>query len=212
MEEIGRVDESTWFFRTFVKKRVKMGYVFAILFLVLAEPSYLTMSQGLVIALVGAAIRTWASGVIVKNNELAKTGPYAIVRNPLYVGSFIMGFGVAFMAGSRTLITFFVIFFVFVYGALVRSEEKFLLSRYGDDFLKYCRQVPRFIPEPWKIKSAPALYDVNRMLFKHKEWKAWLGLLGAGGFLMFVAHRYWTHTSLLILFFKKLFAAPPVAG
>ena len=193
-----------WFHGNVGEVRVRNGFIFAILFLVLAEPSKLTMLQGLAVAVFGELIRTWSSGVIVKNNELSKTGPFSMVRNPLYVGSFIMGLGVAIMSGSRFLVVLFILFFFSVYSALVKMEEKYLLGRYGEDFLAYCRQVPRFFPDLRNFPPVPAMYDLKRMLYKHKEWQAWLGLFGVIAYLLF-AHRYWTHTTLLGNFLRSIF-------
>src|SRR5437870_3209682 len=71
--------------------RVPLGFAFAILFLVFAKPTMLSIACGGGIAFIGVAIRAWSSGHIRKAKELAVSGPYAYTRNPLYVGSFILG-------------------------------------------------------------------------------------------------------------------------
>jgi hypothetical protein len=166
----------------------------------MAAPSPWTSLLGLPIAVAGELIRTWSSGVIVKNNELAMTGPYAMVRNPLYSGSFLMGLGVAVMSGSRLLILLFAILFPIVYNGLVRKEEKYLLARYGDAFRKYCARVPRFFPDLGTLSPSPCVYDVDRMLKKHREWRAWVGLFAAVAYLV-IAYKFWGPDSLLGLLF-----------
>src|SRR2546430_702890 len=68
--------------------RVPLGFACAALFLLLAQPRPLTLIIGAIVAVPGLALRTWASGHLRKNQELATSGPYAHTRNPLYLGSF----------------------------------------------------------------------------------------------------------------------------
>lgn len=184
MSDIGRIDEETWFVRNVVKRRVGLGFAAGVLLLLLASPSRGTVFFGFWIALLGEAIRTWSSGVIVKNKALATEGPYSLVRNPLYVGNFFIGLGVAVMNGNLMLVALFLAGFIPVYRALVAKEEKYLLEVYGETFEAYCRDVPRFVPRrlPWPLPSAP--YDATRMLRKHREWQAWLGVYAVTVFLL----------------------------
>ncbi|MDQ3012472.1 MAG: hypothetical protein M3X11_17405, partial [Acidobacteriota bacterium] len=79
--------------------RVPIGFVTAILFTIFSRPSWLSLVVGIPIALGGALIRAWASGHFRKNKNLAISGPYAYTRNPLYLGSFILGVGFTIAAG-----------------------------------------------------------------------------------------------------------------
>src|SRR5262249_61355403 len=85
--------------------RVPIGFISAILFVIISRPTWRSLAIGAPIALAGALIRAWASGHLRKNAELAVSGPYAFTRNPLYFGSFIMaarggGFGGGLCVGS----------------------------------------------------------------------------------------------------------------
>src|SRR5437588_11900332 len=80
--------------------RVPLGFACAGLFLLLAKPMPLTLAAGGAVALAGLALRAWASGHIRKNARLAVSGPYAYTRNPLYLGSFILGLGFTIAASS----------------------------------------------------------------------------------------------------------------
>src|SRR5947209_15369662 len=73
--------------------RVPLGFACAGLFLLLAKPMPLTLAAGGAVALAGLALRAWASGHIRKNARLAVSGPYAYTRNPLYLGSLVLGLG-----------------------------------------------------------------------------------------------------------------------
>lgn len=184
MGEIGNIDETTWFFRNVVRRRVAWGFVLAAVFLVLAEPSRWSVFTGFWVALAGEAIRTWSSGTLVKNEQLTTEGPYRMTRNPLYLGNFLVGTGVAVMGGSLWLLLLFVGAFGVVYRALILKEEKRMQARYGEVFLDYCRAVPRFWPRVADWPPAPAVYDPRRMWQVHREWHAWLALYVATLYLL----------------------------
>ena len=84
--------------------RVPLGFACAAVFIVLARPTRLSLAAGGGVALVGLALRAWASGHIRKNDRLAVSGPYAHTRNPLYLGSFILGLGFTVAAASSPLL------------------------------------------------------------------------------------------------------------
>ncbi len=176
MRDVGVVDESTWFFRYLVKKRVAWGFPAAALVVLLACPTRASVFFGFWLALAGAAIRTWASGVIVKRHVLATEGPYRLTRNPLYVGSFVMAAGVVVMANQWLLGGALLALFAAVYHHLVRREEKTLAERHGDAFAAYVKEVPRFVPNLKAWPPGATGYDVRRMWSEHREWRAWLGL------------------------------------
>src|SRR5215216_5850418 len=88
--------------------RVPLGFLFAILFGVFSKPTFLTLATGGAIGLLGLLIRAWASGHIDKAATLAISGPYAHTRNPLYLGSFILGLGFTIAAGVWWLALLFI--------------------------------------------------------------------------------------------------------
>ena len=79
--------------------RVPLGFLCGAFFLVLARPNALTLAVGGPIALLGLGLRAWATGHIRKNSALATSGPYARTRNPLYLGSFVLGLGFTIASG-----------------------------------------------------------------------------------------------------------------
>ena len=85
-QNLQAVDERS----TMQRMRVPLGFLTAVLFVLSARPSWLSLACGLPVALLGTGIRGWASGHLRKNAELATSGPYAHTRNPLYLGSFVM--------------------------------------------------------------------------------------------------------------------------
>ena len=75
--------------------RVALGWVFGLLVIVLANPSRRSLLVGMSVAVVGEAIRVWAAGHLNKAREVTSSGPYRFVGHPLYLGSSVMGFGLA---------------------------------------------------------------------------------------------------------------------
>src|SRR6476660_9023002 len=89
--------------------RVPAGFVFAALYLYFSTPSSWSLWIGGSLAFVGIVIRAWATGHIRKNDELTVSGPYALTRNPLYLGSFIIGMGFSIAGGNLIIPAVFLI-------------------------------------------------------------------------------------------------------
>ncbi len=167
-----------------VKKRIVIGFLFAGLFLIFSRPTHLAILLGLGVAVAGEALRTWASGYISKGKVLATQGPYSYVRNPLYLGSFIMGLGICLMGRSIIFMLAFLLIFSIVYSRLILKEEEKVGRIFGEEFLAYRARVPRFIPRyPTKMKVKDS-FDWLQVL-SHKEYNAWLGLFSITIFLLF---------------------------
>jgi protein-S-isoprenylcysteine O-methyltransferase Ste14 len=79
---------------------VPLGFLFAVLYFWLARPSWRSMTLGAILIVPGLLVRALASGHVRKNEALATSGPYAYTRNPLYLGSLLIGMGFAVAARS----------------------------------------------------------------------------------------------------------------
>lgn len=103
---------------------------------------------GLFLILVCILGRVWCSLYIggYKVRSLIDNGPYSIVRNPLYVFSFIGAAGVGAQSGSATVMLVFFVLSVVVFSILVRREEAALLKVHGETYAAYMRSTPRFLP------------------------------------------------------------------
>ena len=168
--------------------RVPLGFLFAAVFLIFARPQTTTLIIGGSLALVGILIRAWASGHIRKNLELAVSGPYAYTRNPLYLGSFLIGLGITVAAGRWELLLLFVLFFAGVYAAVIRGEARSLEERFGERYALWAREVPLFLPRltPWRGPSAAAAARFTAARWRrNREYEAVLGVLA--GFLFLTA-------------------------
>lgn len=130
--------------------RLKVMWLLVPVYFLLADPTVLSILAGLPLALAGGTLRAWAAGTIHKNKVLSTGGPYAYTRNPLYLGTFLLGLGVATASGQVWLVAVFVAFFALVYTETIKREEARLASLFGVDFEVYRRRVPRLFPRPWR--------------------------------------------------------------
>ncbi len=110
--------------------RVPLSFAFAAFYIWRAHPSWASLSVGALVALLGIIVRALASGHVEKNRELTTTGPYAYVRNPLYLGSVVIGIGFAIAARDIWVVLILVVFFFAVYVPVIRGEENYLRSRF----------------------------------------------------------------------------------
>ena len=128
--------------------RVPLGFVTAIIYLFelwRSAPRPAAIAWSLALVIPGLWLRGYASGTVKKNRELAKTGPYAHTRNPLYVGSILIAFGFAVALLSWPVAAVLALMFAAIYVPVIASEERFLRATFPD-FDEYCRRVPRLIP------------------------------------------------------------------
>ena len=167
--------------------RVPLGFLLAAFYLLFARPTPLTLTVGATIAFVGVLFRAWAAGHIVKNHELAITGPYAHTRNPLYFGSFLIAAGFAIAAHWAFLLPVLA-FFVFIYAPVIEREREFIRSKFPDTYSDYERNVPAFVPRPvpWRAHGMHGMrshFDFGLYL-RHREWQAALAFVAVILFLI----------------------------
>ena len=171
--------------------RVPLGFLSATLFLVFARPSPLTLTVGGVVSLIGLAIRAWAAGHIRKNESLARSGPYALTRNPLYLGSFVLGLGFTIGAGRWLLGILFAALFLGIYLPVMRVESRTLAQMFGDEYRQYADHVPLFFPRltPYRDDSAGTKGFDRGLYLRYREYRAALGLVAA--WVVLAIKAYW---------------------
>ncbi len=159
--------------------RVPLGFLFAVLYFWLARPSWRSMMLGAIVVVPGLFIRALASGHVRKNESLATSGPYAYTRNPLYLGSLVIGLGFCVAARNWWVGVALVVMFVVIYMPVIGDEEKFLRTNFPE-FEEYARRVPRMLPRLTPLTSggsdAAARFSLDLYL-KHREYNALLGAL-----------------------------------
>jgi phospholipid methyltransferase len=117
--------------------RVPLGFLGAAAAFVLARPDSRSIVIGGAIALAGEALRIWASGHIEKGREVTRTGPYRVIRHPLYLGSAIMAGGFALASRSIWVAAIAVIYVGATFLAAMRSEEAVLDQRFAGEYTAY---------------------------------------------------------------------------
>ena len=169
--------------------RVLPGFLVTPLFLLLAATNARTLAAGGALALLGLLIRAWASGHIRKNDALATSGPYAYTRNPLYLGSFVMGLGFTVAASGRwwqlaVLGAAFAAPFLAIYVPAMRVEAQTLAGKFGGEFDAYARAVPLFLPRLTAYRGANETGFDARLYLRYREYRAALGLTAAFALLL----------------------------
>jgi protein-S-isoprenylcysteine O-methyltransferase Ste14 len=158
--------------------RVPLGFLFAVFYFWLARPSWRSMLLGAILVVPGLLVRAVASGHVRKNEALATSGPYAYTRNPLYLGSLLIGIGFAVAARSWWVGVALVVMFFAIYLPVIRDEEAFLRQRFSE-FDEYARRVPRMFPRFSTSDASEESGGFSLDLYrKHREYDALLGTLG----------------------------------
>ena len=111
-----------------------LGFLAAAAVLLLARPTWPGWWAGLAVALVGEGVRVWAAGHLEKGREVTRSGPYRWTRHPLYVGSSLVGAGVAVAGASLPAAAAIVLYLAATLRAAVRTEEAVLRERFGDAY------------------------------------------------------------------------------
>ena len=162
--------------------RVPVGFAAGAVYLVFSQPTPRSLLVGGAVALVGLLLRAWAAGCLDKNRDLATAGPYAYTRNPLYLGSALMGAGFALAAGSWLIAGVFAGVFLLIYWPVIRREEAFLRSQFGDRYERYAAAVPLFLPSPF-VAQLDSLKFSRQHYIENREYEAALGYAAALVFL-----------------------------
>jgi protein-S-isoprenylcysteine O-methyltransferase Ste14 len=152
---------------------------------------------GVGVALGGHLVRVWALSYIgsisrtikLKADRLVQEGPYALVRHPLYLGNWLIAFGLFIICRDAFLLAVGPLFVLGWYLKISAEEEKFLKERFGAEFEEYKRTVPRLFPSVRRIcrrtESGVGGFNFLNALgvwFKTKEYQA---LIGTGLFVIF---------------------------
>ena len=147
------------------------GGIWTVLFVVIlfmAHPTKLSVAYGIPLVILGQAVRIWAAGCIGRYRgervgalSLTTWGPYAFVRNPLYVGNALIGLGWSLMSDPLA-VAVFVITFVLLYTVLiVPHEESFLLKKFGVAYSRYRERTGNFFPINWPSGRIAGPFDTK---------------------------------------------------
>jgi protein-S-isoprenylcysteine O-methyltransferase Ste14 len=167
--------------------RLRAVWLLILPFYVFAAPSANLLWWGAGLSGAGLSLRAWAAGSIRKDRELATTGPYAHTRNPLYLGSFMLGAGVMVAGGQWAFGVAFLVLFLLVYRVTVLREATELEARFGASYQTYAAQVPAVLPRitPYRAggSDSPQGGFSRARYLRNREWEAALGAIAAFGLL-----------------------------
>jgi protein-S-isoprenylcysteine O-methyltransferase Ste14 len=190
-----------WLFRR--RTLIPMPLAVALLLIPAPEPSSSAWRWlGVVFVACGEGLRIWAVrhiGVISRTRSdrlgpLVETGPFALIRNPLYVGNLALWIGLTLSAGLVWLVPIVIIILALEYHAIVAWEESLLASRRRDEYLAYAGRVPRWIP---RVGSPPSREALRREMRDPYAWRE--TLFSERGTLVAIAVGY------LLLWIKARF-------
>ena len=177
--------------------RVRLGYPVAVIFLVLAKPIPHSIVAGGIVAAFGLLVRGAASGLLLKDEQLATTGPYASTRNPLYLGSAFLAAGFIIAGDALRAGMIVGVYFAVFYYAVIRDEEADLRKRFGAAFEQYAARTPMFFPAFRASKGEGRQENERANPFswaqyrRNREYQALLGTIAGLGIVWL---RMWIHT------------------
>lgn len=181
--------------RRLAAARLVATFAFIVLLVILAKPRPAEVAIGFAIAAAGEVIRFWASGHLLKTQELITSGPYRHTRNPLYLGRLLILTGLCVMcrlpyyANWIMLALGYAVFFGYYLPRKERVEPARLREVHGEAYDRYFKAVPALIPTLRPYPSASNLgWSSDRMLRNREVWMV-AGVLAITFFLLWKAHR-----------------------
>lgn len=160
------------------KLRVPSGFLLVAAFLWFSDPSWESLGWGVPVCLAGLALRAWAAGHLKKNLQLTTSGPFAYIRNPLYVGTLTVAAGVVIAARRWELGVIFAAVFLLVYLPVVELEEQHLAELFPG-FGAYKQRVPKLLPRPGRPPTFIGSTEPFRwsQYMSNREYEAGIGFL-----------------------------------
>jgi len=126
--------------------RQSLAVILILVYALTSEPTPLLATIGMAMALPGMLFRFYASGFIVKNKQLAQSGPYAIVRHPLYTGNILLVTGFAIANASYWALPAALFFFWFWYPTAIEYEDRKLRGIFGQTWQDWAARTPALLP------------------------------------------------------------------
>jgi protein-S-isoprenylcysteine O-methyltransferase Ste14 len=151
------------------RRRVLLGFLAGAVAIWLAQPTRGSVTAGAVVAIVGELIRIWAAGHLEKGREVTMSGPYRLARHPLYVGSAVMGVGLAIASASAIVAVLVAAYLAIAVTAAVRTEEAHLTQKFGGAYPAY---------RDGRAGDPLRRFSLVRAM-KNREYRAVIGLLAA---------------------------------
>ena len=159
------------------RRRVTIGFVCAALAIWLARPTPRSVAIGSAIAIAGELLRIWAAGPLEKGREVTVSGPYRFTRHPLYVGSSLIGLGIAVACASVGVALLTFVYLGVTLSAAIRTEEHHLTEKFGEAYPAYRRGDANSVARRFSLARA----------MRNREYRAIGGLAAALALLAWTA-------------------------
>lgn len=137
--------------------------------LIAMPPARLVAVSAAVIVVLGAVIRVWAAGVVMKNEQLATSGPYAYVRHPLYVGNILGVGGMTVITGTWWAYLITALFFWMFYPTTIRYEDAKLENIFGEQWREWSNKVRALIPRLTPYSHEAIGWSIRRAAGRNGE-------------------------------------------
>ncbi len=164
-------------------------FIGAVLLVIFAKPQFAGIWIALFLIFLGEAIRIWAAGHLQKNEVLTVTGPYAYVKNPLYIGSIFITAGFSIMADNIYLLAagFFMFCFHYIpYKKRVEGDR--LKKRFGKQYEDYDEKVPEYLPRWSPYSNEKASWQFRCFIDNSEEG---ILLMVLAGIILILSRPYW---------------------
>lgn len=169
--------------RFFLKIRVPFALVAVGLIIAHGDPDLFL--PALCVSMAGVLLQSWCFGTLHKKKELATSGPYTLVRNPMYIGRYFLILGILMLSGTWWLLPLFTVLYYFYMVNRVRREEETLREIFGREYEAYCSAVPRFLPIRKPFRGNPVLtFRLDLFLLNHGHWN-FLSVIAFYGIALF---------------------------
>jgi protein-S-isoprenylcysteine O-methyltransferase Ste14 len=168
--------------------RIPLGFLAGGWFIWAAKPTLPSILGGMCVMMAGETIRFVSAGTLKKRSEVTRTGIYAYTRNPLYIGSFLLGAGACIIGKDLVFSVVFVLSYLLFYRRVIDREERFLLGRHGDEYERYRAEVPRIFPRHIALTPLFSAVSLSQAL-KNREGRTILGIVFVIA-VMFLKLRY----------------------
>lgn len=166
-------------------------FIGALLLVIFAKPTLFGMAIGIILIIIGEGTRIWAAGHLQKNEVLTVTGPYAYVKNPLYIGSILLTTGFCILANNIYLLAATTFMFCFHYIPYKKKVEGDRLRKiFGSRFEDYDEKVPDYIP-----RRTPYSNEKNPWRFRNfiENSEGGIVLIIIAGILLILSRPYWNY-------------------
>ena len=178
------------------KLRFFITYPFGLFVLLFCSPTKESFIPGICFVILGLIVRLWANGYAIKTHKLTTSGPYSIVRNPLYLGTMLIAIGFMVMLNTSYAGLSFIIIMAAVYYRTIRYEERALTEKYGKIYLGYKDKVPMIVPSFFRYKKQEKWPFSVRRIIENKEYKLFIWVINIAIIFRFKGYFLIDHESM----------------